>query len=67
VTEAEPSLPPLHNTLVEDAITALTLPDVLTLAMEVTEHPLASVMVQVYDPAARPLSVAAVPPDGAHA
>jgi hypothetical protein len=57
----------LHNTLVEDAITTLTLPDVLTLAMEVTEHPLASVMVQVYEPPASPDAVAEVPPDGTHA
>jgi hypothetical protein len=67
VTEAEPSLPPLHNTLVEDEMAADTVPVVVMLAVVVTEHPLASVMVQVYDPAASPDAVAEVPPDGAHA
>jgi len=30
------------------------------------EQPLASVMVQVYDPAESPVAVAAAPPDGDH-
>jgi hypothetical protein len=64
-TVADPLLPP-HAAGVEETDAVIAEGSVM-LNVPVAEHPLASVIVQVYDPAERPLAVAVVPPAGAHA
>jgi hypothetical protein len=58
-------LPPLQETLVDDAKDAAkgVDPDATT-AFFVTVHPFASVTVTEYVPAANPVAVAPVPPEG---
>jgi hypothetical protein len=65
-TVAAPLLPPLHDTLVCDDNVETNAVGCVNVATFVLVHALASVMIQVYVPAAKPVAVAAVPPDGAH-
>jgi hypothetical protein len=64
VTVAVPVLPPLQRTLVVE-VNALIAVGWVTVVVAVAVHPLESVTVAVYVPAASPVAVAAVPPLGA--
>ena len=64
VTEADPFVPPLQATFVCDVPT-VNAAGCVTVYDLVAVHPLASVTVTVYVPAASPVAVAPVPPDGA--
>jgi hypothetical protein len=66
VAVAEPFDPPKQLTLVLAVIEAVMPPVLGTTATAVTVHPPVEVTVTVYDPAASPVAVAPVPPDGAH-
>lgn len=66
VTVAEPLLPPKQRMFAELVIVAPGPPVFATFAVAVVVHPLASVIVTVYDPAISPVAVAAVPPAGVH-
>lgn len=65
-TVAAPLLPPLQETWVVLDTDPLSELGCDTVAEAVVVHPLASVTVAVYVPAARPEAVADVPPDGDH-
>jgi hypothetical protein len=59
---ADPSLPPLQLTLVDEVIDTLTeVAGSVMVTVSVSSHPLASVTVTVYVPADKPLTVAPVP------
>jgi hypothetical protein len=55
-----------HAAGVEEEVAVIADGSVM-LTVFVIEHPFASVIVQVYVPAASPVAVAAVPPAGVHA
>ena len=65
VTVALPVAAPLHRIFVCAGVNEIAGGCVIV-AVAVATQPFASVMVTVYEPAARPVAVAAVPPDGAH-
>jgi hypothetical protein len=52
--------------LVEAEIAAVGEPVLVTVAVVVAVHPLASVMVTVYVPESNPVAVDPVPPEGVH-
>jgi hypothetical protein len=66
VTVALPLFPPLQRIFVEAEIVAVGEPALTIVTVRVIEQPFASVIVQVYVPAASPVAVAPVPPLGAH-
>ena len=66
VTVELPLFPPKQETFTEDTIDAVGEPALTIVTVDVMEQPLASVIVQVYEPAANPVAVAAFPPEGAH-
>lgn len=63
---AAPLVAPLQETFVCDETLVTSAVGCVNVRVCVFVQAFASVMVQVYDPAARPVAVAAVPPDGAH-
>jgi len=66
VTTAIPSVLELHNGLLLAVIVAFNTAGSVNVTFAVVVHPFASVTVTVYEPAAKPLAVAEVPPEGAH-
>jgi hypothetical protein len=61
---ADPLFPPKQETFVLEEIDAVGPLRLLTVTPPVTVHPLPSVTVTEYPPAAKPVAVAADPPDG---
>ena len=66
VTEAEPLVPPKHETFDTTFVVAVGDKLLFTATELVEVQPLLSVTVTVYDPARRVVAVEAVPPEGAH-
>jgi hypothetical protein len=60
-------LPPKQETFTVEVIVTLGDPALGTLTDAVKVHPFTSVIRHVYGPAARPVAVAALPPEGDHA
>jgi hypothetical protein len=57
---------PLHNGLLLEVTDADNTAGSVNVTEALPVHELASVIVTVYEPAANPLAVAFVPPEGAH-
>lgn len=65
-TDALPLVPLLQVTLLPTEAVMAGPPALETAAVEVPVQPFASVTMTVYEPAASPEAVAALPPDGVH-